>query len=66
MYGNEAHVIKTIPVQPGALVLGNLSENGALRFEHSGRAMMGKPELRMTDGALQLHYDDGTTVNVQV
>lgn len=66
MYGNEVQVMKTIPVQPGATVMGDLSENGILRFERAGHSMMGKPDLCIKDGALVLQYNDGTTVNVRV
>lgn len=66
MYGNEAQAMKTIPVQPGATVMGDLSADGVLRFERAGLSMMGKPDLCIKDGALVLQYDDGTTVNVRV
>ena len=66
MYGNEVQAMKTIPVLPGATVVGDLSENGILRFERAGQSMMGKPNLRIKDGALVLQYSDGTTVNVHV
>lgn len=66
MYCNEVQAMKTIPVQPGATVMGDLSENGILRFERAGHSMMGKPNVHIKDGALVLQYDDGTVVNVQV
>lgn len=66
MYVNEAFAMKTVAVEPGALVMGALAENGPLRFERSGRSMTGKAEVRVRNGALVLLYDDGTMINVQV
>ena len=64
MRGLDDHA-KTIPVAPGQRVEGDLADAGVLRFERCAGAMVGEPVFSIEEGALALHYADGTTVKIR-
>jgi hypothetical protein len=57
-------VMTTVRVQSGVDARADLPAAGVLRFERDAGAMAGTPELSFEDGALALHFADGSTVTV--